>query len=135
MERENAYDSPAAELPESPEALPDVRPEERTWGMLAHLSGLLIFAMPLANIAGPLVVWLIKKDEMPFVDDQAKEALNFQISATIYIILAGVSALALIGFVLFPAALLFHLIFTILAALKANEGVCYRYPLCIRFVS
>ena len=133
MVPENPYDSPAAGSPGVP---PEVRPEERTWGLLAHLSGLLFFTViPFANVAGPLIIWLIKKDEMPFVDDQGKEALNFQISATIYIYVSGLLTLAVIGFVLLPAAILFLLIFTIIGALKANEGERYVYPMCIRFVS
>ena len=133
MEHENPYASPVAESPQAPSG---VRPEERTWGLLAHLSGLLIFtAVPFANIVGPLIIWLIQKDKMPFVDDQGKEALNFQISATIYIFVSGLLCLAVVGFVLLPVAILFQLIFTIIAALKANDGVAYRYLMCMRIVS
>ncbi|AMW30250.1 MULTISPECIES: DUF4870 domain-containing protein [Arthrospira] len=59
--------------------------ESRTWGMIAHLSSFVGYVIPVANIVGPLVIWLLKKDEMPFVEDQAKEALNFQISILIYL--------------------------------------------------
>src|SRR5438067_4606520 len=81
--------------------------EERLWAMLAHLSGFLGHFLPgIGNIAGPLVIWILKKDRFAFVDDQAKEALNFQISATIYCVLVPALVLGLcfllIGFLLLP---------------------------------
>ncbi|HZS04450.1 MAG TPA: DUF4870 domain-containing protein [Blastocatellia bacterium] len=108
--------------------------DERTFGMLAHLSALSGYIIPFGNIIGPLVIWLIKKDQSRFVDDQGKESLNFQISVTIYAIIAGLSILVLVGILLLPAVALFGLIMTIIAGIKANEGVPYRYPLTIRFI-
>jgi hypothetical protein len=109
--------------------------DERTWGMLCHLAALAKYILPtFGNIIGPLVIWLVKKDQSWFVDDQGKESLNFQISMTIYLIIAGLSMLVLIGFVLFPLLLAVDLILVIIAAIKANEGVAYRYPLTIRFI-
>ena len=104
------------------------------WAMIAHLSTFAGHLIPFGNIVGPLIVWAIKKDEMPFVNDQGKEALNFQITMTVALIVAGLSVFVLIGFVLFPVVYLFDLIMTIIAAIKANEGVAYRYPLSIRLV-
>ena len=72
---------------------------------------------------------------MPLVDDQGKEALNFQITMTIAFIVAALSFFVLVGFILFPAVWLFDVIFTIIAAVKANEGVAYRYPCCLRLVT
>ena len=124
--------------PESPDVSPETPPlskDERLWGMLCHLSALAcLTAIPFANVIGPLVVWLIKKDEMPFVDDQGKEAVNFQISVSIYAIVSAVLILAVIGIVLLPAVLIFGLVMTIIASLQANQGEAYRYPLCIRFL-
>ena len=102
--------------------------------MIAHLSTFVGHLIPFGNIVGPLIVWAIKKDEMPLVNDQGKEALNFQITMTVALIVAGLSVFVLIGFVLFPLVYLFDLIMTIIAAIKANEGVAYRYPLSIRLV-
>ena len=68
------------------------------------------------------------------VDDQGKEALNFQISVTIYGILAGFLIFLFVGFLLLPAVILFDLVMIIVAAVKANQGIAYRYPLCIRFM-
>jgi len=108
--------------------------DDRTWGMLSHLAALAGLVVPFGNIFGPLVVWLIKKDQSWFVNDQGKEAINFQISVTIYLIIAGLSFLVLIGIVLFPLVALFGIILTIIAALKANDGITYRYPLTIRLL-
>jgi len=67
------------------------------WGMFCHLSTLCGYVMPFGNILGPLVVWLIKKDEYPLVDDQGKEALNFQISITIWTVIAAILCIIIIG--------------------------------------
>jgi uncharacterized Tic20 family protein len=109
--------------------------DERNWAMLAHLSALLGLVVWAAGILlGPLIVWLVKRDTLPFVNDQGKEALNFQIT----IFLAGVVCTALIflliGIPLLAALALFDLIFVIIAAVKANEGVAYRYPICLRLI-
>ncbi len=110
--------------------------EERNWGMFCHLAALAGIFIPVAgNILGPLIIWLIKRDEFPFVNDQGKESLNFQISFLIYSAVAGVLTLLLIGFVLLATIGIFCLIMIILASVKANEGVPYRYPLCIRFIN
>jgi hypothetical protein len=109
--------------------------DERTWAMLSHLSSLAGFVIPFGNIVGPLVIWSIKKDEFPLVEDQGKEALNFQISMTIYIIASVILILLLVGIPLLIGLGLFDLIVTVIAAINANDGVKYRYPLCIRFVS
>lgn len=108
--------------------------EERTWGMLCHLSVLSGFIIPFATILAPLVIWLIKKDEMQFVEDQGKESLNFQITMFIGFIIAMVLMLVAVGFLLMPALAIFDLIMVIIAAMKANEGVRYRYPFAIRFI-
>lgn len=115
---------------------PSVPPEERTWAMLGHLSALAAFVLPaFGNIIGPLLVWLIKKDTMPFAADQAKEALNFNLTITLIAIVAGLSILVLIGIVLLPLVVLFWLIFTIVAAVSANGGTPYRYPFCLRLIT
>ena len=102
--------------------------------MFAHLSTFSGYIVPFGNIIAPIVFWQIKKDTMPYVVDQAKEALNFQISVLIYGVVIGVAACILIGFALIPLIFIFDIVFTIIAALKANEGIQYRYPLTFRFV-
>jgi uncharacterized protein len=108
--------------------------DENMWAMLCHLTALAGFVFPFGNIIGPLVIWMMKKDQYALVDDQGKEALNFQISMTIYYVIAGILMLVLIGIVLLVILGLFSLIMTIIAMLKANNGERYRYPLAIRLI-
>ena len=108
--------------------------EERTWGMFCHLVVFLGFIIPFASIIGPLVIWIIKRDEMPFVDDQGKESLNFQITIMLAMIASGLLMFVLVGFVLIAVVVIFQFIVVIIASIKANEGVYYRYPLSIRFI-
>ena len=123
----------------------DVSAEERQWAMFAHLSalagGLLTSAIGgWGFFIGPLVIWLMKKDTMPFVADQAKEALNFNITVSgIFVILLILSLLTLgIGFLVTAPIMLIigiaALVFIIIAAMKANQGIAYRYPLTLRLV-
>ena len=109
--------------------------EERNWALFAHLSAFAGHFIPFGHIGGPLLIWLLKKDEMPLVNDQGKEALNFQITMTLAFIVAILSIFLAVGIVLVPVVWLFDVIITIIAAVKANEGVAYRYPLCLRLVS
>jgi hypothetical protein len=114
---------------------PPPTPEERTWGLLAHLSALAGFVVPVfGNILGPLIVWLIKKDEMPFVNDQGKESLNFQIMVTVVAFIAALTICIGIGIILLPLVALLALIFEIIAAIQANQGIAYRYPVNLRLI-
>ena len=119
--------------PEEIKATPDNR-DERMWAMFCHLSGLAGFVFPFGNIIAPLVIWMIKKEEYPLVNDQGKEALNFQISMTIYIIASVILIFLVIGIPLLILLGLFSLIVIIIASIKANEGEKYRYPFTIRFL-
>lgn len=115
----------------------EINKDARMWGMICHLAGLggLIPIVPIiGSVIGPLIVWQIKKDEFGFVADQGKEALNFQISILMYAIVSGLLCFACVGFVLLPAVYIFDLIFLLIAAVKANDGEHYRYPLTIRFI-
>ena len=103
--------------------------------MFAHLSSFSGHFIPFGHVFGPLIVWCIKKDEMPFVNDQGKEALNFQITMTLALIVSAILIVIVIGFVLLLVVWLFDIIVTIIAAVKANEGVAFRYPLTLRFIS
>jgi len=111
--------------------------DARMWGMICHLAGLggLIPIVPIiGSVIGPLIVWQIKKEEFNFVADQGKEAVNFQISILMYAIVSGLLCFACVGFVLLPAVYIFDLIFLLIAAVKANDGEHYRYPLTFRFI-
>ncbi|MBV9462903.1 MAG: DUF4870 domain-containing protein [Verrucomicrobiae bacterium] len=102
--------------------------------MWAHLSTMAGFFLPLANFVGPLAIWLSKRRESPFIEEHAREALNFQISIFIYAIVSALLCLVLIGILLLLAVGVLALAAPVIAAIKANEGVTYRYPLTIRFV-
>ena len=115
-------------------APPPTNRDENMWAMFCHLSALSGIIIPFGHIIGPLVIWLIKKDEFALVNDQGKEALNFQISMTIYLLVSVVLIIVLIGIVMLIGLVIFDIIVTIIAMVKANEGVPYRYPLCIRFI-
>ncbi len=112
----------------------DVSSDEKTFAMLCHLSALSGYLIPFGWIIGPVVVWMIKKDEYPLVDDQGREALNFNITVCIAAIVSALLIYVCVGMVLLPAVVIAHLVFTIIAALKAKEGQRYRYPLAIRFL-
>jgi uncharacterized Tic20 family protein len=130
--------------PSAPVAPPQsgLSTEDRTWALVAHLSALSVYFTGFGMILGPLIVWLINKDTRPYAANEAKEALNFNISWLLWGILWGIAAFiltfVLVGILMWIAFGLFSIIWTILciiAAVKANEGVPYRYPLTIRFIS
>ena len=108
--------------------------DERTWAMLSHFSALCMFIFPFGNILAPLIIWLIKKEEMPFVEDQGKEVLNFQISMTIYLLISGILCFILIGIPFVIGLGIFNVIITIIAGIKANDGKSYRYPINLRLI-
>jgi len=108
--------------------------EERQWGMFAHLSALAGLVVPFGALLGPLIVWQLKKDEMPFVDDQGKESLNFQITVALALLLSAALTLVLIGFLLLPIVAAAALVLTIIGGIKANDGQAYRYPFALRLI-
>ena len=112
------------------------------WNMLCHLSALAGYIIPFGNIIGPLLIWQIKKNEFPSVEEHGKAALNFQITVMIAVIVGIIASVLLsfvcVGFLLIPvvvAAGLCGLIFAIIAGIKANNGEPYRYPWSLKLVS
>jgi len=114
----------------------EIDSEQRTWALGAHLSPLLGFVVPVPffNILAPVIVWFLKRETMPFVDDQAKEAINFQITVLIAAFISGVLTLVIIGFFLLVAVIIYSLVMMVLAAKAAQEGKHYRYPICLRLI-
>jgi len=108
--------------------------KERTWHMFCHLSALLGYLVPLGWLIGPFVIWQWKKNEMPSIEAHGREALNFHLSMMIWFFLAALSVFILIGIVILPVLGLLHLIFIIVATVKANDGRPYRYPMTIQFL-
>lgn len=130
----NPYDAPQAPIETAIDPIVADH-DARQWAMFCHLAGLAKYIpIPLSNVIAPLILWQIKKDQSPFVNDQGKEAVNFQISMTIYIIACCLLFCVGIGVFVLPVVGVLDLVFIIIAALKANQGELYRYPLTIRFL-
>ena len=108
--------------------------QERTWALFCHISALAGFIFPFGNIIAPLVIWLIKKEEYPLVDDQGKESVNFQIGISIAGVVSLMLTIVLIGIPLLIAVVIFAVVMVIIAAIRANEGEKYRYPLNLRLI-
>jgi uncharacterized Tic20 family protein len=128
-----------AEIKETPKPT-EASKDARMWAMICHLAGLAGIVIPVVgNIVGPLIIWQIKKEEHPLADEQGKEAVNFQISMSLYGLVGSIACLiTCIGAVLIPFVLggvgVVDLVFLLIAAVKANNGEHYRYPLTIRFI-
>ncbi len=86
------------------------------------------------TIIGPIIIWMLKRDESVFIDFHGKEYLNFVISYFVYGIVAAISMIILIGFILAPVVGLAAFIFTIVAAIKAYNGEMYRIPFIFRII-
>jgi len=113
-----------------PPATTDVPADQRTMALAAHLLGIF------TGFIGALIIWLINKDDAAksFVTDQAKEALNFQITVTIAMVISIILMIVIIGGILAPIVGIINLVFCIIAAVKANNGEAYRYPFTLRLI-
>jgi uncharacterized Tic20 family protein len=108
---------------------------ERTWGMLAHLSALAgVVVWLLGCVLGPLAVYLTRRDQSEFVADHAREALNFNITVALAAIVCMALMVVFVGFILGTALFIGWLVLTLIAAIRASEGERYRYPLSLRLV-
>ena len=105
-----------------------VSEDERNWGLFAHLSPLAL------GFIGPLIIWLVKKDESNYVAEHGKEALNFQITILIGMMLSIPLLFVLVGGLLMAILAILNLVFIILATIEASKGCAYRYPVSIRLV-
>ena len=108
--------------------------EVRQGAMLCHLAAFLGFVFPFGSVVGPLILWQMKKEKDAFIDDQGKEALNFQITVAIAWIACIVLAFAVVGFFLMFALAVATIVLTIIGSIKANKGIPYRYPLTWRVI-
>jgi|SaaInlStandDraft_1057018.scaffolds.fasta_scaffold13115_5 uncharacterized protein len=113
----------------------EVPKEERTWGMLCHLLALTGYlGIPFGGIIGPLIMWLLKKDESSFVDKCGREVLNFQITMIIAFLICVPLVFVFIGIPLMGALFIYSFIMTIIASIKANDGILYKYPFSFSFL-
>lgn len=126
--------SPKPELPKPEATAEGVTKDATTWAMVCHLSGFAGFMFPFANIIAPLLIWGFKRSQYPYLDDQGKEAINFQISVTIYYIISAMLILIIVGLFLLPLLAAFHIIAMIIASVETAQGRPFRYPLTIRFI-
>lgn len=114
--------------------VPTLSREVRQWAMFCHFSAFLGMWFPFGSLIGPLVLWQVKREVDPFIDAQGKEALNFQITVAIASAICYLLMFVLIGFALLALVLIGALVLTIIAGIKANEGVAYRYPFTWRLI-
>jgi len=127
---------PAEPTPDLPDSAEPLSSDVKMWAMFCHLAALSMYiGIPFGNIIGPLIVWQIKKDEHPFIDEQGKAALNFQISVAIYFAVSVLLVFVVIGVFLMIGLGIFNLIMIIINAIKANNGQSTNYPLSFKFIS
>lgn len=124
-------------VPQSPN-----QSQARMWNMWCHLSALAGLIVPFGSVLGPLIIWLIKKNELPSVDVHGKAALNFQLTVAIAALAGGVAAFVLsffcLGWLLFPLVVvigLAGLVFAVIAGIKANDGQDYTYPFSLTLIN
>lgn len=107
---------------------PPATPDEKNMAMLIYLLGIF------TGFIGPLILWLIKKEQSPFINDQGKEVLNFQITTILAMIVSIILIFIVIGIFLYFAVIIAYLVLMIMGLLKAKEGVAYRFPYALRLL-
>lgn len=124
-----------APMPSESAAAPAATDKDtRQWAMFLHLSLLAGFVIPLAGLVAPIIIWQIKKEELPAIDAHGKVVMNWIISALIYGAVCFVLAFVIIGIPLLFVLSLLHVIFAIIGGIKANNGELWKYPLSISFL-
>lgn len=113
----------------------DMERETRLWGMFLHLSILLGYVLPLAGLIVPIVIWQIKKAELPAIDEHGKNAVNWMITFVIYVVACIVLSFLIIGIPLLIVLMVLAVVFPIMAGIKANQGEVWKYPMTITFLS
>lgn len=121
-------ESTTSETTQQTPEVPATSQDSKNMAMLCHLLGLF------TSFVGPLVIWLIKKDEDQFVDTQGKEALNFQITVIFASIAAGILSFVCIGFLIAFAVGISDIVFCVLASIASSKGQNYHYPVSLRLV-
>jgi len=107
--------------------------DARRWAAIAHASAFVgLVGIPFGNVLGPLVVWLVKREEHPLIEVSGREALNFQVTMTIAVFVSIALMFVAVGIVLLPLVVLVDIVLTIIATVKALDGVTYRYPFTLR---
>jgi uncharacterized Tic20 family protein len=108
---------------------------ERQWAMACHLIALTGYLIPIAGIVAPLILWLMKREDGAFINEQGRESVNFQITILIYFVISIILIPALgVGVFLLGVVVVFDFVCILIAAVKASEGTAFQYPACIRFI-
>lgn len=126
--------NPLQSQPLDMESLKDQSAVGTGWAVACHLSGFAGFLFPFGNILVPLLLWAFKRTESPYIDFHGKEAINFQISVSIYYLICIILSVIIIGLLLMPLLAAFQIIAMIIAAISASHGNLFRYPLSLRFL-
>ncbi|WP_397450611.1 DUF4870 domain-containing protein [Pseudomonas sp. NA-150] len=121
-------------MSDSQPPLPTPAANIRQWAMFCHLSAFFGLVFPFGNLLGPLVIWQAKKETDPYIDEQGKEALNFQITVSIAAMICLLLMVVIIGFPLLIALGVGAAALTVIAGIKANDGIVYRYPFTWRLI-
>lgn len=115
--------------------------ESDFWGMplkqftvFMHVAQFATFIIPLAGYVLPFVMWFQYKDQNETIDEHGKNIINWLISSLIYLAIAGILCVILVGFLLLPAVGICMIVFPILGAIKANEDQAWKYPITINFL-
>ncbi|MFC7020853.1 MULTISPECIES: DUF4870 domain-containing protein [Haloarcula] len=111
-----------------------VTDDEQTWAVILHASAFTGLVVPFGNVLGPLLVWLIKKDESAFIDESGKAALNFQLTWTMLMLVALLTLLVGIGFLLVPVVAVAWIVIVVLATVRASDREVYDYPLTVDLI-
>jgi uncharacterized Tic20 family protein len=130
--------TPTPSADDDEDFLPPGFPEiwERNWAVFCHLGGFAGLVLPgVGQVLAPLVLWLVRRDRSAFVDHHGREALNFQISMTLYALVATALMWLLVGFLLILVVLGVQFVFMVIASVAASQGEEYRYPLTLRLIS
>jgi hypothetical protein len=133
-ENQQKEESQQAETSPNAEVVQETDKDALLWGMLVHLAGLAGFCFPAGNIILTLIFWELKRHDFDFVARHGKEALNFQISMTVYMLVAFALTFACVGFILMPVVAVVDVVLLLIAAVKAHNGFEYRYPLTFRII-
>ncbi|MFH0937654.1 MAG: DUF4870 domain-containing protein [Candidatus Daviesbacteria bacterium] len=108
--------------------------QNRLWATFVHLSAFVGLFIPLGNILAPLIIWLLKRNESSLVDEEGKKSLNFQVSITIYSVIAGILTVILIGIPLLIALVIYDVVTVIIASIKTNNGEKYNYKFSLHLI-
>jgi len=132
MEQGEVFDADSQD--EHNESLQQVDQQTRIWAMLLHFSIFLGYIVPVAGLVAPILIWQIKKHELPGIEVHGRNVLNFIISMLFYSIIAILLCFFMIGFALLPILGLIGIVFPIIGGIKANDGIAWSYPMMIKFI-